>query len=406
MSSAKPLRVNEAEVATFTTTAPVAGSTWRHVPVIESPLPTRTQERDEALEGNSRGTDSMVYPTVQSSEYQFQTRIYTGTTGTEDTASAISPFMQRALEDYFGYDADTAFSGTTVAAASGPGQSSALKVTSASNISVGDILGFGGTDTQSPPIEFRAVTAISGTDVTLNADLTDADNYASGAIVYGGAQFVPTLGLRAKHHYLNVEENGRSTLIGPGKFTGLSITGMAAAGAARYNWTFQGNDFAAGVTPDTFTPNAFTGSPIVTKGMQIYVGTVATQVAELGVEFNFGHEWKMDGTATHGRAGIELVNVGGSRVSFKEYHVAQRETDWEAQSGVSVFGAAYVGSTRAAGSRGAIAFFIPNATLVTTRDKLNNQTSLSTVFEARDPTSAQVTAGLTSSIYYCVFGGV
>lgn len=405
MSSAKVIRVNEAEVATFTTTAPVAGSTWRHVPVIEAPIPTRTQERDEALEGNARGTDSMVYPTVQSSEYSFQTRIYTGTAGTADT-DPTRCFMQWGLEDYFGVDADNAFTGTTVAASSGPGQSSALKVASATNISVGDILGFGGSDTQTPPIEFRAVTAISGTDVTLNADLTDADNYASGAIVYGGFQFVPTLNNRSKHHYLNVEENGRSTLIGPGKFTGLSITGMAAGGAARYNWTFRGNDFAAGVTPDTFTPNPFTGSPIVTKGMQIYVGTMAPQVAELGVEFNFGHEWVVDGTAVHGRAGFELVNVGGSRVSFKEYHVAQRETDWEAQNGVTVFGAAYVGSTRAAGSRGAIAFFMPNATLVTARDKLNNQTGLSTTFEARDPTSAQVTAGLTSSIYYCVFGGV
>ena len=213
MSSSIVNRYFISEVATFATTAPTNGSTWIHVPHIGNERLVKVQEFDDAIQANHLGLTTAQYPTVKGGSFTFRTMIHTGTKAFDGTGGDSNPtscYAQKLLESYFGVAASAAFTGTTVAAASGAGNTAPLKVASASNLAVGMAIFVGAVDGSAGEVRF--ITTISGTDITLDQDLSAA-NYVENSIVYGAFNFSPTLGAYAKQLYLSHIMDGHADLL-------------------------------------------------------------------------------------------------------------------------------------------------------------------------------------------------
>lgn len=397
--SAKNYRLSLSEVATYTTTAPTGGSTWIHMPVEGQPLPNLEQGVDEPVIGNTSGASVAGYPTVKKSDISWTMPIYTGSTSFDGASGDTDPtscFFQKGLESYFGMAASASFTGTTVASGTGAGRTAAMKVASASNLAVGMMVMVNG--------EGRFITAISGTDITLNCDLSTTPSL--GDVVAGCFNFKPTLGEYAKYLYLNAERDGHKWLLGPGKMTELSVTNLAAGGGLRYGGKYEGTTWTSGVSISSFTPNEFSGQPVVAAGGQTMIDTV-TSICITDGTLNFGsnHEWRSCSNGTEGRDGTEIVHVENAGATWTEYYNATRFTQFTAQTAVPVALVFAVGSTTAAKRRGAIGVFYPNATLKVSEATQGNLVAMSVTLKANLPTSAQITAGLTSPVYFSVAGG-
>lgn len=406
MSSAKVLRVNYSEVATRATAAPTNGSTWTHVPVLDFPLPDLQQGVDTAQEANNTGTASLDYATVRRAPYSFSTHVFTGTKGDDGAGSDTDPsscFMQKPLESYFGVAARNAWgltaSAVTVGAASGAGKTGDLVVNSTTSIAVGDGLMIGG--------EIRFVEkVVDATHLTLNVDLSSSPSNAT--VVYAGYNFKPTLGEYAKYIYMDVERDGHSWLLGPGKFTGLKL-GVTAKGLLKYDWNYDGETWTSGFAPSSFVENAFTGSPVVASSGQVYFGTTATCISEGSIDFGVLHEDQPCATGTNGTDGLEIVGSMGAKASVKTFYAAGDFTAFGARTAQQFQFGWTVGSTAAAQARGSVAVWMPNAQVMVKEDSIQSQVGESVEIMARSPqksTDAIIAANCTSAVYYTVFGGV
>lgn len=392
IGSAKVSGIYITETATFATAAPVGGDTWTHVPAIDQPLPALEQMLDTVVEGNAYGAGTAPVPTVKKSSIQLQTRVWTGSKGFGTGTDPTTCFMQKPLESYFGMAADTAFAGTTLAALSGPGLSSPIKVTSATGITAGKFVRNGTTK------EVAMVTAVSGTDVTLSRDFT---TYSAGVVLEGAFDFRPTLGQYAKALWMNAERDTHSRLLGAGAVFTLGLQNIAAGNALRYAFGFEFNSFAAGVTISSKTQNTYVSQPLIAKGAELIVdGTEEVCIYDGSIEFGVAKEWVECSGGTESRDGWIITDVEGSSLSFSEYYDADRWTAYEGQTGSNVM-LVHSAST----GFGAVAVYIPYATF-TVQEAVNGKKESQTVtVKANMPTQSQVTAGFTSPIYYGVFSG-
>lgn len=398
--SAKKSRINFSEVASYTATAPVGGDTWVHIPAVDQPLPSLPQGEDAPIIGNNYGASSIGYPTVKGpAGLQWQTPVYTGTLGLDGTGGDSNPsacYAQKLLESYFGAASDFLFKGTTVGAASGAGRTAPLVVAAATNLAVGMAIKVG---SENP----RFITAISGTDISLNADLSASPS--NGTVVYGAFNFKPTLGEYAPYLYLNVERDGHGWMLGAGKVNSLALQNLAAGGGLRYAMGFEGSTFVGSVSISSFVPNAFTGQPVVANGGEVIFDTASVCITDGNVNFGANHVWRLCATGTEGRDGFELVSVEGVEAQVTEYYAGARWTQYAARTGIPIMLSFEVGSTAAAQARGSVAVFFPNATVMPAEGVAADLVAQTCAIKAHMPTTAQITAGLTSPVYYAVFGG-
>jgi len=391
-------RYNFAEVATYTTTAPVAGSTWTHIPVEGTPEGTREQATDAAAVSNARGNDSVDYPTVKRGALSgLVVPAFGGNVAFDGAGGDSAPtsfYLQKMFEHYFGVDATSA-AGTTTTSTGIGSVADPLDVTSATGLAVGMALEVNG--------EFRVITSISTNAITLDQDLSAAPGI--GDAVYASFMLKPTLGEMAEYLYVNEElANGEGYLYGPGKPNALQLAGLAAGNGLKWTFGFEGNTWTDDVTPDTFTANAFTAQPPVVASADVSVAGTSTCISDGSVDFGVKHEWRACATAVNGRDGMEIFGASPT-INVTEYFTSSRLTQFTGRTGLNVRLAFTNGSTNLAKARHAIVVWMPNAQCNTAGAAVGNIRGMSTTFLGRDPTTAQVAAGVTAPIYLSIFGG-
>jgi hypothetical protein len=392
VGSAKVSRVSVSETSTFTATAPTGGSTWVQVPTLDQPLPTVEQGVDDATEGNLVGAMTAPVPTTKKSGLAITTRAWTGSKRFGAGTDPTSCFNQKLLESNFQRAADTQFGGTTIAASSGPGLTTPLKVTSSTGMAVGKAL------RNATTYEVGFITAISGTDITLNRDFT---TYTAGIEIEGAFDFKPYLGQYDKALWLNVKRDLHSWLLGAGAAFGCQLSGLAAGGGLRYTFPYEGNSFAAGVTISSDTDNGFQSTPVIAKGSYVIIGgSESICISDGSVDLSIDKEWVECAGGTQGRSGV--VNTGCSKVgaSWTEYYAAQRFTDYQAQTGKDVLVSFSPGT-----GYGAVSAWFPNVTFTPAEAAQGNKEAMTTTCRANLPTAAQRTAGILYPVYFAVHSG-
>jgi hypothetical protein len=306
------------EVATWETAAPDANSTWLYVGHLGNEELGKEQMFDDAQEANSVGARTPRNPTVKGGSFTLRVRVRTGSKGDDGASGDTAPttcYAQKLLENAFGVAA-VHNAGTTVAAASGPGASTPLKVTSATNMALGMAIQIGS--------EMRVIVGISGTDITLNKDLLTSANYDAGTVIYGGFFFVPTLGSYAKYIYLTHVTGAKVDMLQRCRVTNFKIVGLGAKEGLRYEFTLQADSYTrSGVTPTSIPAETFTGTPIVAKSGTLFVGTTAIAVRTASVEFNMVHEEQEAATtsgAESGRQSFDITGLDGGSVTMEEQY--------------------------------------------------------------------------------------
>jgi len=400
MTTAKHNRVHFESVATFATAAPTALTSMTHLPAIDATPPKTPQNFDEANETSNDGMTSRHYATTKAAAWDLVTRIYTGSKMLASSGSdATSCFCQALLENYFGAAANLS-AGFTVAAGS---TDTIVNLADASTVAVGEALLFGGTAVDG---EVRFVLSKSSNALTLNFPLAVAANYATGAEVYCAFNFAPTIGNYAPKIYGNWEGSGHEWLIGPGDVTGFKLTGLAAGDGCRYNFTLDGNTFAAGITSGTHTENAFTGAPLVAVGSPFYVNGGAVAVADLEIDFGVKHEVIAATSGTNARSGMEITECAPFG-SFTEYYNSTRWTQYQAGTSVELMFVCQVPTAgHAAKAKGTIAVLVHEAQVKVEEAVLNGQRATKVTWVGRRPEASEITAGHTVPIRFAVLGGV
>lgn len=393
VSSAKVTRVTVIGDKQVSDAAPAGSDTWVHVPVLENPTPVKEMGIDEATEGNDYGAASAPLPTSPKATLAMTTRVYGGSKRFAAATDPTACYCQALLESYFGQAKNIAFTGTTIAATSGPGKTTPLKVTSATGLAAGMAVQHGVTN------EIGFVTAISGTDISLDRDWT---TYAAGPDVAGAFNFSPAIGdaaSSAKLIYVNHERDSHKSLLGEGAVFGFQLQGLAANSSLQYAFSAEFDDWQAGVTLDTFTRNAFTTANLVSKGGKVLInGTESICISDGSVDFGVGHEWVECASGTNGRDGVAYVSAMPT-ASFTEYYSSTRWDDYRAQTG-KTFHMSFANS-----GYQAVAVFFPNATFTVAEGAIGSKEGYPVSVRANMPTAAQVTAGLTKPVYYAVFSG-
>jgi hypothetical protein len=392
-------RYTFAEVATYTTAGPDAAATWTHIPIEGTPEGTREMATDAAAVSNARGNDSMDYPTVRRGALSGLVVPAFGGNVAFDGAAGDSPptsfYLQKMFEHYFGADAVSA-AGTTTTSTGIGSAGDPLDVTSATGLVVGMALEVNG--------EFRVITGISTNAITLDQDLSAAP--APGDVVYASWMVKPTLGELAEYLYISEElANGEGYLYMQGKPNALQLTGLAAGNGLKWTLGFESNDFEeVPVVPNTFTPNAFTAQPPVVASADVSVAGTSTCISDGSVDFGVKHEWRACATAVNGRDGMEIIGCSPT-VNVTEYFSSSRLSQFTGRAGLNVRLAFTNGSSNLAKARHAIVVWMPNAQCNTAGAAIGNIRGMSTTFLGRDPTTAQIAAGVTAPIYLSIFGG-
>lgn len=393
-TSAKVARYSLSEVASFSTAAPTAASTWLHVPALDAPLPKLEQATDVAQESDSDGASSVDYPTVKGSALSLTTRVHTGTKSFDGASGDTDPttcFLKPALESYFGAGA-TSFSGTTIAS----GTTAAPTLTTATGVAAGMALQFGS--------QVRFVAGVSGSSVTLDSAI---DAATAGLAVYGAFNFAPTLGERAAYHYVSAEVGNYSGLVGPGRVVGLKIQGGAAKGGLRYALDFAADSWGTSVTPSSlaYTVSSYTGPTLVGKGAEVALDGASVTAADVAIDFGCKHEEIVAVSGSNGRQGWQLNECEPS-VEFSEYFASARWTNFTSRSGVSVR-IVVPGDTTSAATRArtSLAVWLPNAQVTVEPATVGGQRAQKVKLVGKRPTPAQKLAGVTSPVYLAVFGG-
>lgn len=399
MTTARYNRVTFSEVATFATTAPSSLNSMTHLPAIDPGPPAVVQSFDEGNETSTDGSMSVKYPTAKESSWELSTRVYTGT---NESSGASAVYCARLIDSYFGMISVVPSPPTTVAS----GTASVPVVTSGTGFDPAEAVMFGGSGVDG---EVRYVAIDGGTSLTLDSALLVAANYAAAAAVYQAYNWRPTMGAYAPHVYMSWEAGAtpHERLLGPGKITGFKLAGTSAREGARYNFTYAGDTYAAGITSGTFTPNAFTGSPLVSVGATVTVNGTDVPVGDFELDFGVKHEPITATSGNNGRAGWEITECQPTG-SFTEYY--SNETRWTQYAAATSMPIRIVIPISTAGhvarAKGTIAVWLPNCNISVEEAVLNGQRANKISFQAKRPTTAQIANGITSPVTFSVFGGV
>jgi hypothetical protein len=404
MATSKYHRLSFCDVATWATAAPTNGSTWQNAFPIDPAEPDIVQEFDDANETSIDGMASARWPTVKSGKVSLTARAYTGSEGNGNSEAANTHFHADLMASYFQMATPTAGTGTTVSSG-GPGNSVAVVVGSASNINVGDMLIFAAAGAAAATAEMAVVTAKSGISLTLDRDLSTAANYAASALVFQGFDYHPTLGNYAHTLYFNHELDGHSWMLGPGKINGFKINGITSRQGLRYQFDYAAASWAAGVTPSS-TPLALfvANKPLVAVGSPAWINGTQTVISEMTVDFGAKIENVLATSDATGIGGMEHTETMPSG-EITTYYASGRFTEWQAGTQIPLLLWVNNGATDAAKARASIGIYVPNASIDVKEASVNGQRGLKLSWQGRRPTVAQTTAGLTSPIYFTVFGG-
>jgi len=142
----------------------------------------------------------------------------------------------------------------------------------------------------------------------------------------------------------------------------------------------------------------------VVASADVSVAGTSTCISDGSVDFGVKHEWRPCATAVNGRDGMEIIGCSPT-INVTEYFTSSRLTQFTGRTGLNVRLAFTNGSTNLAKARHAIVVWMPNAQCNTAGAAVGNIRGMSTTFLGRDPTTAQVTAGVTAPIYLSFFGG-
>jgi hypothetical protein len=387
------------EETAFGSDAPVAGDTWTMLPVEGTPEGTRNQEVDAAAVSNPRGNDAEDFPTRKSAEMGGLVCPLYGGNVAFDGASGDSPptsfYLQKIYENFFGMDA-LSFAGTTTTSTGVGSVADPLDLTSVTGLVPGMSLQVNG--------QFRNVASISGNEVVLDEDLSPAPE--SGDVVYGAWMLKPTVGELASYLYILEElANAERYLYGPGKPTALQINGIAAGNGLKVGFGLSANSWTApAFAPSAAPANAFTALPPVVASADISVAGVSTCIRDGSVDFGVKSEWRDCATGPEGRDGME-ISGSSPVIGVNEYFTAGRLAQFQARTGLNVRMTFTNGATNLAKARHAVNIWMPNAQCNTAGAAAGNLRGMQTTFMGRDPTVAQVAAGLTAPIYLNIYGG-
>lgn len=400
--SAAVARYSLAEVATYATAAPADSAYTTLLSVEGTPESQRVQASDPVAVANLRGN---IHPDVATHRHSTLPGIVIPTYGGNvafDGAGGDSPparqHVEKCLQSLFGTDGANAFAGNTIASGGGAGVTAPLKLTDSTGLVATAGIYVAG--------EFAVVKEVDGQDVTLFHDLVGGIP-ADGTPVYGSRVYSPTMGDRAKYHYLNEERaNGEGYTHGPGRFDTGGLSGLGAGGALKWNFTFLSNDWTdTPVNVASYPANEFTADPVVAAAGKVAINGVATCIADGSINFGIKHARVPCATGTNGFDGIELVAPVEPVINVSEYSSTTRMTQYRGRTGIPVLVGFSNGSTNATRARHSIAVFLPNAQVMTNPGAVADLRGLATQFVGRDPTPAQVAAGIDKSIYLYVFGG-
>ena len=399
MTTARYNRVTFGEVATFATTAPSSLNSMTHIPAIDPAAPSVVQSFDEGNETAGDGSMSVKYPTAKDATWELTARVYTGDKSIASSGTdATSAYLWKLIDSYFGMAADTSGAGTTVASGTG----SAPVMTLITGINAGNALMFGGSGTDG---SVRFVAAVSGSTVTPDDTIDTAADFAAAAEVYSAFNWAPVMGAYAPHVYFNWEGADHQWLVGPGKITSFKLSGLAAREGCRYAMGFSGDTYAGGFTSGTFTPNAYTGSPLVSVGATCNINGTDTAVGDFEIDFGVKHEPVTATSGTNGRAGWEITEVAPTG-SFTEYYASGRWTQYAAATSIPLrFVIPVSTSGHVAKAKGTIAVWFPNCNLTVCGGVLNWQLAGWVACQARRPPTARQANSVVSPVYFSVFGG-
>jgi hypothetical protein len=405
-SSALVNRLSYSEVATHDAAAPGVGATWTHLPALGTPRGDLQQEYDDVNQTNMRGNKVATRPTRKSGKISLDLPFLTATLGLDGAGGDTAPtscYLQKALESAFGGVANNNGSGTQANFAGSTisgGTTAAPTLTSATNIRVGDFLAFDTT------FQVRQVTAISGSTVTLDRVISSA---APGVVVYGFFNFRVykdgDTGASAKHLYVNHEMDGIADLFGPGR-PALSFESLTAGAGLRVKMAFDGNTWAAGLTPTSLPDTVYTGAELVGVGATLAINGTEDQANLKALTLGIQYAWHSATTGAEGRDGLRIVGQLDPMLTLSRLYASADKDAHADGTAVPIVGNISVGSTAGAKARGTFAFAMPNAQRVLKRGMDDQMNTSDLSFSGRDPTEAQRTAGLNNSLYIGIAGGV
>lgn len=410
MTAANSSLVNSlaySEVATAGATAPVAGATWTHLPAIGTPRGSIDQAYDDVNQTNSRGNKVATRPTRKSGKISLELPFLTGTLGLDGAGGDSAPtscYLQKCIEAAFGGVANNNgsgtqadFAGTTLTTG---GTTSIPKFTAVTNLRVGDFVAFDTT------FQVRQVTAISGSDVTIDRAITSA---ANGVVVYGFFNFRAykdgDTGASEKHLYITHVMQGHEDMFGPGRPV-ITWESLTAGAGLRIKMDFDGNQWADGVTPSSLPDTVFTGAELVGVGATLAINGTETQANIKSLTNGIQYAWHNATTGTEGRDGLRIMGQLDPVLTLSTLYADADRTAYGDGTAVPVVGNVSVGSTAAAKARGTFAFAMPNAQRVFKHGIEDNMDKSDLTFMGRDPTEAQRTAGLNHPLYIGIAGGV
>lgn len=366
---------------------------WRLIPAEGVPKATKENILAESRETNSYGTSSRSYKQRGRCELGFKSRLFHGAAA----ATATKCFLKEILEDYLNATATQTPTAMTVGVASGAGKTANLKVNSTTSCTVGMGIFVGPAAGSSG--EFRIITAVvSATELTLDQDLSVAANYASGATVYPCFNFLPAVGAKTSHLWLNQELSGHTDLLGAGTITDLKFTGLAAGEGGFIEAMFQGDDFTTGVTPTTVVDDYTNNGIIVAKGSAVSIDNTDVAVADVNFSPNIKWTWQPATSGTNGRQGTTLVSMENPVLEMTEYYVAGRWTKYADRSVVPVrfmfHGSAL--STNAQKATGGFGLFMPACEIKVDEAELDGMRAQKVTFKGINPAYAATSYGFSS----------
>ena len=390
----------------FTNAAPgVAPSNgWQTINCEGVPKSTKENMLAAARETNSVGTSARSYRQRARSELPFKSKLFHG----DAAATATRCYLKEVLEDYMNATATQTPTAMTVAVASGAGKTAALKVNSTAGCAAGQGIFVG--PAASSAGEFAVIVAVvNGTDLTLDHDVAAA-NYASGSTVYPCFNFLPAMGAKTSYLWLNQELSGHADLLGAGTITDLKLTGLGAGEGGFLEAVFQGDAFAAGVTPTTALDYYSNNGIIVAKGSPVHIDNTEVAVADVSFMPNLRHSWQPATSGTNGRQGTSMVGMDNPVLEITEYYVAGRWSSYEGRSPIPVratfFGGAL--STNAQKATGGIAIFMPACEVEVEEAELDGMRAQKVKFKGISPAYAPAAygfSGLTKPFSIHVIGG-
>lgn len=408
MATISKERVSYRKVSGFTTAAPVAGDTWTLFPQVDGPFDDKdNMSFDEGKESNNVGVATPDIPTVPDGSGGGTVRVYGGTKAFDGAGGDTDPtdtYLKELIDNFMG-GVPTTLTGTTIAApGTAAGRTAPIVVTSAAGMAVGMGLLIGAVGGSAAEIRF--IEGISGTNITLDQDLSAA-NRVTGSVIYGAFNWSPELNTYSEYIAFNVERDGNSRMYWPSRVTEMDLAKVAAKDGVRMRFGFLSDNWTDGVTPSATPTDSFrANTALIGVGSPFSWNRSTVVVTEFNCKLGIKHEEQQASSGDRGRQGFESTEFMGEG-SFTEYFLNSRFTsDYKSATAGPLRLAVLAQGLNTAKARASFGLWIPNANIRVSRAAVDGKRAAKVDFKMKVPTAAQVAAGITKPFYYSQFGGV